>query len=90
MQFRSYVEAIDAYPDASFDLVVVDGRARPSCLRQAIPKLRPRGLLVLDNSDRDYYLTLSRALLSGFAELTQRGLTPGLVQWSQSTVFTKP
>jgi len=49
--FRTYAETIDSYPDRWFDLVSVDGRARPACLRHAIPKVKPGGLLLLDNSD---------------------------------------
>ena len=31
--FYRYASAIDLFPDAHFDLVLVDGRARPSCLK---------------------------------------------------------
>ena len=53
--FRRYATHIAAFPDAHFDLVVVDGRARPSCLQQAIPKLKPGGTLVLDDAERPCY-----------------------------------
>ena len=43
MDFTDYVTAIDAYPDESFDLVSVDGRARTACVLAAIPKARPGG-----------------------------------------------
>lgn len=52
--FRRYASAIDDFEP--FDLVFVDGRARPSCLRHAKAKVKPGGWLVLDNSDRAYYL----------------------------------
>jgi len=54
--FEAYVKSIDRYPDGHFDVVVVDGRARPSCIKHAIPKLKRDGWLVVDNSDRAYYL----------------------------------
>lgn len=50
--FKAYVMAIEAYPDHSFDIVAVDGRARPSCVQHAVPKVRPGGILILDNSER--------------------------------------
>ena len=53
--FRRYAAAIDSYADGYFDLVIVDGRARPSCIRHAIPKVRAGGLLLVDNVERDYY-----------------------------------
>lgn len=51
--FRSYVNAIDAYKD--FDYIFVDGRARVGCLYLAMSKLKPGGLLILDNSEREKY-----------------------------------
>ena len=40
-QFVSYARSIDDYPDGTFDLVLVDGRARMACLAHAIPKVSP-------------------------------------------------
>jgi hypothetical protein len=51
--FKEYVETIDAYD--AFDLVSVDGRARPAALRHSISKVRPGGVLLLDNSEREEY-----------------------------------
>lgn len=53
--YRAYAMAIEQFPDAYFDVVLVDGRVRPSCMYHAIPKIRKGGLLILDNSDRPYY-----------------------------------
>ncbi|MEO7318002.1 MAG: hypothetical protein ABIZ56_03325 [Chthoniobacteraceae bacterium] len=60
--FQRYVTSIDSFPDASFDLVVVDGRARPSCLKRGMTKVKPAGMLLLDNAERRHYQR-SRALL---------------------------
>ena len=51
--FREYAAAILEYPDASFDLVSVDGEAscRGWCIENAISKIKPGGYLLLDNSD---------------------------------------
>jgi predicted O-methyltransferase YrrM len=48
--FTDYVRAIDGYPDHSFDLVLVDGRARKFCIEHAIRKVKPGGYLVVDNA----------------------------------------
>lgn len=56
-QWRRYASSIDRYPDNHFDIVLVDGRARPSCLFHSIPKVKRGGLLVLDNAEREYYLS---------------------------------
>lgn len=53
--FERYASSIDAYGDESFDLVVVDGRARPGCIEHAIPKVKRGGFLLLDNSERAAY-----------------------------------
>ncbi len=54
--FSSYVKAINEFKDKAIDLVVVDGRARQSCIAYSIPKIKKGGILLLDNADRDYYL----------------------------------
>ena len=60
--FQRYVTFIDQYPDAEFDLVVVDGRARPSCIQRGLAKVKPGGFLLLDNAERPHY-TPAKALL---------------------------
>ena len=54
LDFDNYVRAIDEV-SGEFDLVVVDGRARVACVRQALPRLADDGVLLLDNADRDEY-----------------------------------
>ncbi len=53
--FERYVTSIDAYAEESFDVVIVDGRARPSCCAHAIPKVKTGGMLVFDNVETEYY-----------------------------------
>lgn len=43
--------AILADPDASLDFIVVDGWYRPVCARAALSKLKPGGILLIDNTD---------------------------------------
>ena len=52
---QAYVEAISEFPDGEFDVVVVDGRERVRCALAALDKVRPGGLLILDDIDRDRY-----------------------------------
>jgi hypothetical protein len=56
MSFEQYARTIDHYPEAYFDLILIDGRARPSCIQQSIPRLKSGGYLVVDNTERAYYL----------------------------------
>lgn len=55
--FKNYASYIDNFPDNYFDIVLVDGRSRPSCLYHSLDKVKERGLLVLDNAEREYYLS---------------------------------
>ena len=49
-----YVASVEQ-ADPPYDLVIVDGRRRVRCVRAAVPHIKPGGLLVLDNSEREYY-----------------------------------
>ena len=48
---QRYITAIDRTPHERFDMVVIDGSHRLHCLRQALPRLRAGGVLVVDNTD---------------------------------------
>jgi len=39
LSFHEYASKIECYPDNYFDVVVIDGRARPSCFKHAIQKV---------------------------------------------------
>lgn len=53
--FQEYVEKINNYPDNYFDLIVIDGRARVSCIKNSISKVKSGGYIFLDNSERKEY-----------------------------------
>ena len=87
--FKNYVTQIDTFPDQYFDVIVVDGRSRPSCLVHSIPKLKTGGLLVLDNADRKYYLEQTQPVLKGFLERKFIGAIPGLRWFVQTNIYEK-
>jgi len=89
--FRSYAQAIDSYPNEYFDLVVVDGRARPSCILHARDKVRLGGVLLLDQSERRYYLSESAALLgpSRWSSARYMAPLPYSLHFTEATFFTK-
>lgn len=62
LNFRTYCDSILTYPPKFFDLVVVDGRARSSCLYYARDRVRPGGWILLDNSERGEYQQGTRLL----------------------------
>jgi hypothetical protein len=86
--FLDYAGQIDAFPDQHFDVVVVDGRARPTCLAHAIPKARH--MIVLDNADRPYYLARTLPSLSSFDQRKFPGLCPGVLDPTRTDVFLRP
>lgn len=60
--FKDYAINIDNYPDGYFDVVLIDGRARPSCFKHAITKVKEGGFLILDNAERPHYLYIHEFL----------------------------
>lgn len=67
--FKKYVDSINEFPDKYFDFVIIDGRARPSCVKQSVAKVKVGGRIVLDNTERDYYLTTETLTYLGNFEL---------------------
>lgn len=53
--FYHYARSILDYPEASFDIILVDGRARAGCLQLARDKVKKGGVIILDDSDRKAY-----------------------------------
>jgi hypothetical protein len=74
--FRRYVEAIDEYPDRHFDLILIDGRARPSCFAHSACKIKPGGYIVWDNTEREHYWPAMRAAPPQFRFLDFPGPVP--------------
>lgn len=86
--FDGYVAAIDHEPDESFDVVVVDGRERVACFTRAIAKVKPGGLLILDDVDRERY---GRAFsLVDWPREVFHSLAPYKAMLAHTAVFTKP
>jgi predicted O-methyltransferase YrrM len=87
--WAGYVGAINAYPDDHFDIIVVDGRQRVRCFEQARFKVKPGGLLILDNSDRDRYAE-THGLVARWPFRKYRGITPTEPVATQTTVWRRP
>lgn len=87
--FRRYVSQIDSFPEDFFDAILIDGRARPSCIKHAINKVKIGGIIVLDNSDREYYLRATSGLLRNFDRKIFRGVTPRLTWFTETSIFIR-
>jgi hypothetical protein len=86
--YADYVRAIEDYPDDSFDVVVVDGRERARCLTAALPKVRPGGLLVVDDADRERYHAAMDA--TGWPRRDVVGFAPAKPSLAFTAVLTRP
>lgn len=75
VSFRAYVESLRG-AEPPFDLIVIDGRARSACLREATSHLVRDGMIVFDNAGRSRYR--EAILHSGLQVTTHRGLVPSL------------
>jgi len=73
-----------------FDIIIVDGRDRVNCCKQAVNALTPGGVVVLDDSEREFY---NEALVflkdKGFKQLAFTGISPGLFYNKATSVFYK-
>ncbi|GEM_PF-446687 len=88
--FESYVRSIDDHADRSLDLVVVDGRAREACLRHAISKVSPGGMLVLDNSERARYQAAMSEVPNNWFRLEFPGPCARTEFFTKTTVWIVP
>lgn len=80
---RSVVEQ-----STTFDVVVIDGRDRVRCTPNAIAALKPEGVIVFDNSDREEYADAYQLLRErGFRKLELVGMAPMIDYVSETSVF---
>lgn len=91
VNYKKYASLIDSYPDGYFDIVLVDGRSRPACIKHAAPKLRKGGLIVLDNADRSYYLgSAVKEILGEYSlVLSTKGASPYVPFFTQTNIWKK-
>jgi hypothetical protein len=86
--FKRYVTSIDSFPDSHFDLVAIDGRARPSCILHARSKVKVGGYLMLDNSDRSQY-EKAKDLMLGWKKHEFFGPGPYNLYFWETTVWNR-
>lgn len=84
-QEAEYAGAVLQLPDESLDFVLVDGKDRDRCAVNAVAKLKPGGLLIIDNVER--YLPsasrcpYARGPLDGYASETWRQFASLTHRW---------
>ncbi len=71
-----------------FDIIVVDGRDRVSCIKQSVDFLKPNGIIILDNSDRVEYIDAINFLQNkGFRSIEFVGFCPIVNLKSETSIF---
>jgi hypothetical protein len=76
--------------DEKFDLIIVDGRDRVNCSKNSVEALTNKGVLVLDDSEREIYQEARTFLIEkGFKELPFSGISPGLFYNKATSIFYK-
>lgn len=89
VHYKQYVSQIDGFPERHFDIVLIDGRSRPACIKHAASKVRQGGLLILDNSDRTYYLQKAIVYLAGFSARKFVSPCAGATTITETSIFTR-
>lgn len=86
LDFTAYVHAIRR-AGGPFDLIVIDGRARGSCLLEARDHLAPGGLILFDDSSRKRYRRAFQN--SGLHVVRLRGFAPSVPWPSETAILTR-
>jgi hypothetical protein len=82
-----YCRVIGSTED-QYDVVIVDGRDRVNCVKQSVSALSPRGVIVLDDSQRDKYQEgIEFAKRNGFRALNLEGLKATGAGIDRTTIF---
>jgi hypothetical protein len=87
--FDEYVEAIDAYNDCTFDVIIIDGVCRSDCAMQAAPKLKRDGLAIIDDSNRKFLKPAERAF-EGWPTRRFRGFKRRPLNVWETSFFRRP
>lgn len=83
VRYLPYYEKMSEIDDLTLDFILIDGRARVECSSRAIPKLKSKGIFVLDNSERERYKPVHEMLSAWPSVHTTTGL------WD-TTLWFKP
>lgn len=83
--YEKYARSIQ-HTEKKYDVIVIDGRARVQCAIHAITHVKKKGIIVLDNSERERYQPIFKQLQK-YPKKTFKGMTPHLTTLSQTTIW---
>lgn len=64
ISYKNYVLALSRYPKGHFNIIVIDGRSRSACVKQASEYIAPGGVIIVDNVERKHYQPAQQQYLS--------------------------
>ncbi|TZF85828.1 class I SAM-dependent methyltransferase (plasmid) [Pedobacter sp. BS3] len=74
--------------DEKFDIIIVDGRDRVNCCKHAVEALTDSGVIILDDSEREYYSeAIAYLQQNGFKHISFSGISPGFFYRKATSVF---
>lgn len=74
--------------DKKYDVIIIDGWDRVNCVKQGVQCLSERGVILLDDSDREYYAeAYAFAKAKGFRYIEFEGLKATGNELDRSTIF---
>lgn len=83
----AYVKIIDRFENNSLDFVLVDGVYRDFCALKVLPKIRPGGLLIIDNVNwylpSNTYSPFSRTFAQGPDGSTWNNVYQSISRWKK-------
>jgi hypothetical protein len=84
--FDEYVSAIDGFAAETFDVIVIDGICRKECASFAAKKVKPGGIVVLDDTNWKY-LRRAAGPFAGWETVTLSGFKQKSGPFVYSTTF---
>ena len=91
---EKFTDVISAFPDESFDLIVVDGSeenkdSRVKAILSSMDKIKKGGYLLLDDSDRPQYRSVPE-ILSGWKLHQFTGVKPVPCMAIETSIYQRP
>lgn len=89
LEREDYANFVKQYRN-EFDVVVIDGRDRIKCAINSVPALKEGGVIIWDDTERDFYREGFRQLSElGYKQLEFEGLRPTRADYSITSIFYK-
>lgn len=94
VKLDDFITGITSFPDAYFDLVIVDSSEviktlRIDAVKAAMLKVKPGGYILLDDSDRPQYESVPK-YLRGWVAQSFVGVKPIPLMAIETTIFQRP